>query len=117
MVDQLTKHISIEQPLSLIQQGFRQGRSAVANLLACDTTIAKHLDKGDFFDLISFDYQQVFDKVPHDLMFDSLYKLNIHPTTLAWFASFFSGRSFQVVVDGATSKPTDITSGVIHGSV
>ena len=117
MVDQLTKHISIVKPLSRIQHDFRQDRSIVANLLACDATFARHLDKSDPFDIKSFDYQKAFDKIPYDLMFDLLYKLNIHPTTLAWFASFFSGRTFQVVVDGVASKPTDVTSGAIKGSV
>ena len=117
VVDQLTKHISIVQPLSRIHHGFRQGRSTAANLLACDATIARHLDKGDPFVIIFFDYQRVFDKVSHDLMLDSLYKLNIHPTTLAWFASFFSGRTFQVLVGGVASKSTDVTSGIIQGTV
>ena len=71
----------------------------VTNLLACDATIARHLDNGDPFDIISFDYQRAFNKVPHDRMLNSLHKLNIHLTTLAWYASFFSGGTFQVVVD------------------
>ena len=53
----------------------------------------------------------------HDLILDSLHKLNIHPTTLLWFASFFSGLNFQVVVDGVASKPTNLTSEIIQGSV
>ena len=50
-------------------------------------------------------------------MLDSLYRLNIHLTTLAWFVNFFSGRTFQVVVDGVASKPTEVTSEVMQGSV
>ena len=50
-------------------------------------------------------------------MLDSLYKLNIHPTTLAWFTSFFNRRTFRVVADGVAPKSTDVTSGVIQGSV
>ena len=117
VVDQLTKHVSIAKPLSRIQHGFRRGCSTVVNLLACDATIARHLDKGNPFDIKSFDYQRAFDKVPHNLKPDSLYKLNICPTTLAWFVSFFSERTFQDVVDGVASKPTDVTSGVMQESV
>ena len=113
VVDQLTKHFSIGKPLSRIHHGFRQDCSIVANLFACDTTIANH-DKGDPLDLIYFACQRTFDKVPHDYMLDSLYKLNIHPTTLGWFASFFSVRIFQVVVDGVASEPTDVSSVVIY---
>ena len=94
MVDQLTKHISIVKPLSRIQHSFRLGRSTAANLLACDTTIVKDLDKGDPSDIISFDYQRAFDKVSHDHMLDSSYELNIHPITLTWFVNFFSGCIF-----------------------
>ena len=113
MVGQLTKHISVVKPLSRIQHCFRQVRSTVANLLANDANIASHLDKGDPFDIISFDHQRAFDKVPHNLMLHSLYKLNIHPTTLAQFTSFFRGRTFQVVVDGTASESTNVTSGII----
>ena len=117
LVDQLTKHISIVQPLSFIKHGFRQGRSTVANLLACDAPIASHLDKGDPLDIIFLEYQRAFDKKPRDLMLDSLYKLNIHPTIIALFASFFSGCTFQVVVDEVESEPTDVKSEVIKGLV
>ena len=115
VVDQLTKRISIVKPLS--QHSFKQGRSTVSILLACDAIMARHLDKGGPFDIMSFDYQRAFYKVPYEVMLDSLYKLNIHPITLAWFASSFSGRIFQVVVDGVASKPTDKTSGVVQRSV
>ena len=117
MVNQLTKHISMVKPLFRNQHGFRHICLTIANLLACDTTITSHLDKGDPFEFIFFDHQRAFDKVPHNLTLDSFYKLNIHPTTLAWFASFFIGLIFQVVVDGVASEPTDVTSGVIQGSV
>ena len=61
VVDQLTKHINVVKPLSRIQHDFRKGHSIVANLLACEATIASHLGKGDSFDIITFDYQRAFD--------------------------------------------------------
>ena len=36
---------------------------------------------------------RAFDKVPHHILFESLHALNLHPTALSWFASFFPGAN------------------------
>ena len=37
--------------------------------------------------------------------------------TLNWITEFLCGRQQQVVVDGETSEPTEVTSGVPQGTV
>jgi ribonucleases P/MRP protein subunit RPP40 len=99
------------------QYGFRHGRSTVGNLLACDAATVKFLDRDMPYDVISFDYQRAFDKVPHSLLIESISELNVHPVSLSWFASFFQGRTQQVIVDGTASSPAEVRSGVVQGSV
>jgi hypothetical protein len=55
--------------------------------------------------------------VSHDKL---LYKLNwygIRGETLSWISAFLSNRSQQVVVDGESSTPSPVLSGVPQGSV
>ena len=117
VLEQLIKHINTVRPLSANQYGFRAGRSTVANLLACDAAIVKLLDRKEDFDIISFDFQRAFDKVPHDHLLQSLSELNLHPSSLSWFTSFLQDRTQRVVVGKAVSVASDVTSGVPQGSV
>ena len=89
ILKQFTTRINSVKPLSSCQFGFRVGRSTVGNLLTCDAVIAKYLDNGESYDILSFDYMRAFDKVPHHFLLESLHALNLHPTALSWFASFF----------------------------
>jgi ribonucleases P/MRP protein subunit RPP40 len=115
--DQLIRHISLVRPLSASQHGFRAGRSTVSNLLACDAAIASFLDKREPFDIISFDFERAFDKVPHDLLLQTLGELNLHPCSLRWFNSFLRNRTQRVIIGKAASITFDVTSGVPQGSV
>jgi hypothetical protein len=117
VIVQLTNHINSVRPLSTWQFGSRAGRSTVTNLLACDATIVKYIDRKVSFDIIWFDFKRAFDKVPHDLLLYSLENLNMLPSTLNWFASFLHGRTQRVIISHSSSATCDVTSGVPQGSV
>ena len=68
-------------------------------------------------DLIQMDFAKAFDKVPHKRL---LYKLqwygitgNIH----RWIKSFLTDRSQKVIIEGVSSSPISVTSGVPQGTV
>ena len=61
---------------------------------------------------IQMDFAKTFDKVPHKRL---LYKLqwygitgNIH----RWIKSFLTDRSHKVIIEGVSSSPISVTSGV-----
>ena len=62
---QLLEHVAKVQPLSPCQHGFCCIRSTVSNLLSCDAVIADLMNQNEAFDIISFDFKQAFEKVPH----------------------------------------------------
>ena len=105
------------KPLSSCQFGFRVGRSTEDNSLVCDAAIAKYLNNGESYDILSFDYIRAFDKVPHYILLESLHALNLHPTVLSWFASFFQEQTQQVILGELTANPREVTSGVVQDTV
>ena len=68
-------------------------------------------------DVIVMDFAKAFDKVPHKRL---LYKLDfygIRGSTRKWINSWLSEHSQKVVLDGRTSDPVPVLSGVPQGSV
>jgi hypothetical protein len=115
--EQLVQHISAVYPLSNSQHGFICGRSTTTNLLSCDAVIADYVNRNEPYDVISFDFQNAFDKVPHQMLLTVLEKLKLHEKTSKWFASFLSGRFQRVAIGNMLSRPAEVTSGVVQGSV
>ena len=66
---------------------------------------------------VFIDFKKAFDTVPHSLLIDKLIKLQLHPCIIDLIFSYLMERSQSVVVNGATSQPVIIKSGVPQGSV
>ena len=63
------------------------------------------------------DFSKAFDKVPHRRLLYKLDYYGIRGSTHRWIASWLSGHSQQVVLDGQASDPVPVLSGVPQGSV
>ena len=61
--------------------------------------------------LFFLDLTKVFDKVSHKLLCSKLCNYGIRGNTLGWIQDFLKHRTLQVIVDGHTSAPSDVTSG------
>ena len=68
-------------------------------------------------DIIVMDFAKAFDKVPHRRLLYKLDYYGIRGSTHKWIASWLSGRTQQVVLDGQASDPVPVLSGVPQGSV
>ena len=68
-------------------------------------------------DVISMDFAQAFDKVPHRRLLFKLDHYGIRGSTHKWISSWLSERSQNVVLDGQASDPVPVLSGVPQGSV
>ena len=68
-------------------------------------------------DIIVMDFAKAFDKVPHRRLLYKLDYYGIRGSTHKWIASWLSGRTQQVVLDGQASDPIPVLSGVPQGSV
>ena len=59
----------------------------------------------------------MFNKVPHHHLCLKLSHYGIRGGILFWIENFLTGRSQQVIVNGCSSNPTNVMSGVPQGTV
>ena len=116
-IKQLLVFLETNNLLSDHQYGFRQARSN-GDLLAYavhawSTCLESHGESR----VISLDILKAFDRVWHKGLLVKLPMFGLHPTLITRIASFLSGRSIAIRVDGFLSKLHSINSGVPQGSV
>ena len=79
--------------------------------------ITTALDQGDDVDVIYLDFCKAFDKVPDKRLLKKLRGYGIRGNVHAWVKDFLTNRSQLVKINGASSEPVNVTSGVPRGSV
>ena len=117
IVSNVMGHLDSNNILTDCQHGFRRRRSCETQLLTLSDELLKSLDKGKQHDLAILDFSKAFDKVPHKRLLTKLHHYGIRGQTLEWIKAFLTDRTQRVVVDGATSDPAPVISGVPQGSV
>ena len=103
--DEIVNHMKQNQLFSKSQHGFLAGRSSTA------------LDQGDDVDVIYLDFCKAFDMVPHKRLLKKLWAYGIRGNVHAWVKDFLTNRSQLVKINGASSEPVNVTSGIPQGSV
>ncbi|XP_073691345.1 uncharacterized protein [Garra rufa] len=115
--NQLSLFFSQNNLLDANQSGFKSGHSTETALLS--VTEALRIAKADSKSsvLILLDLSAAFDTVNHQILLSTLSSLGITGTSLRWFKSYLSGRSFRVAWGGEVSKTHQLVTGVPQGSV
>lgn len=75
------------------------------------------MDKGLQIDCLLLDFQKDFDKVPHDLLLDTLNLFRLPDNNFYWLWNYLTGRTQKVVVNGVESSIDPVNSGVSQGSI
>ena len=104
------------------QRGFRSGRSCETQLQQFIHDLRENLDgthnRGHKqTDLIIMDFAKAFDKVPHRRLAYKLEYCGSRNDILQWITTWLSGRTQKVVIDGISSDPAPVLSGVLKGSI
>ena len=114
----LLSHFMANSLLSNDQFGFLPGRSTTSNLLYTDHLIHTEIHKGNAVDVILFDISKAFDTVPHASLLNKLTSnFGIAGKLHSWIKAFLTNRTQSVKIYNHVSGPTNVTSGVIQGSV
>ena len=103
--------------LSDRQYGFRKGRSTADLLAYLSNSWSSSLNMSGESFAVALDISKAFDKVWHKALISKLPSYGFYPSLCSFIKDFLSGRSIAAVVDGFTSLPRTINSGVPQGSV
>ena len=116
------QNLSVNDILVESQHGFRSERSCETQLVQFIHDLRENLDVAHNrghkqTDLIIMDFAKAFDKVPHRRSSYKLEYYGIRNDILQWITTWLFGRTQKVVIDGVSSDPAPVLSGVPQGSV
>ena len=113
----ILSHLETHNILTDRQHGFRSGHSCESQLLITTHDIIQNIDKKIQTDVIILDFSKAFDTVPHSRLLAKLDHYGIDGPMNKWIAEFLNNRTQSVLVNGETSSPVSVDSGVPQGSV
>ena len=117
LANHIINYLEENAVLSNRQFGFRKGRSTEDQLLLSYGKIVKEVDQGRIVDAVYLDYSKAFDVLSHQILLAKVESLGFSQQIITWISSFLVGRTMQVSVNGASSEPKPVHSGVPQGSV
>ena len=91
--------------------------SCLTQLLHHVDSILSIIESNKNADVIYLDLSKAFDKVNHSILMHKIKQIGINGKVSSWINSFLSNRMQQVVIDGATSNPEKVLSGVPQGTL
>ncbi len=113
----INKHLEEHDILTRAQHGFRSKHSCESQLLITLHELFENWDSKIQTDVAVLDFSKAFDTVPHDRLLSKLLHYGIDNTVNNWISAFLKQRSQSVVVDGVSSSPVNVISGVPQGTV
>ena len=113
----IATHLMNNQLLSNRQWGFLPGKGTVTALLSTTHSWFQFLENNKDVCAVFLDYRKAFDSVPHRPLLEKMSQLSINEKIIQWVSSYLSNRQQSVVLNGATSDPANVLSGVPQGSV
>ena len=113
ILDHLDKH----NILADAQHGFQKRRSCETQLLLTCHELASVVNDSGQVDMLLLDFAKAFDTVAHQRLLSKVADYGIRGNLHRWITSFLEGRTQKVLVEGASSDPSPVKSGVPQGSV
>ena len=110
-------YVANNAPISKYQWGFMHQRSSTSALISVTHDWHCSLDSGKEVCIVFFDVKKAFDSVPHIPLLQKLSEAGLDPFLLRWIENYLTKREQFSVVNGYSSNPLQVLSGVPQGSV
>ena len=115
--DDISNFLLANNLLSDHQHGFIKNRSTLTNLITSIRNWLSSLDNRKSTDVIYIDFAKAFDSISHPKLLHKIKSYGISGKLFSWISAWLSNRSQSVKLDGCTSLPSLVLSGVLQGSV
>ena len=103
--------------ISVLQHGFLPNHSCVTWLLSVLHTADHALDKNIQSDFIYLDFAKAFDTVDNSVLLAKLRLYSVKGQLFCCFKDYLTERKQRVVLEGAASHWSPVTSGILQGSI
>ena len=113
----IMSHLNANDILIENQYGFRAGHSCATQLITLTEDILHALDHQKQVDIILLDFAKAFDTVPHQRLLTKLQYYGIRNNTFNWIKTWLTDQTQCVLLNGKSSTPVTVTSGVPQGTV
>ena len=110
-------HLETYNILKEYQHGFRPKRSCESQLLLTIEDLTRALNYSKEIHAIILDFSKAFDTVAHNRLINKLNHYGISGSINKWIKVWLTNRIQQVTVDGESSEPVEVGSGVPQGTV
>ena len=100
-----------------LQSSYRKFHSTESALLKVKNDILLNKNRQHVTLFVLLDLSAAFDTIDHGILLETLRSaFGVRDMALSWFASYLSGRTQQVSIDGTLSTKFDLECGVPQGS-
>lgn len=111
------EHVLDQGALSDLQFGFRPESSTQEALLSATQFWHAAMEGGGSALCVFLDLAKAFDSVSHSRVLAALSEADVAGSLLCWFRSYLTNRRQFVAIQGFSSDPAAVTSGVPQGSI
>ena len=116
--DQLYKFLNDNSLLSKYQSGFRPKNSTLTALLQMCDEWHQNLDCGKLIGVVFPDIRKAFDSVDHKILLHKMKtQFGLTSIELGWFESYLMNREQVCNINGQSSSPKKIITGVPQGFI